>query len=62
MCNIDKERNKIVTCLCCKHCLPPSKRINGELCSLKVNAVKSLHQNKITDIDKSLKYASKHKT
>lgn len=37
MCDIDKERNKIVNCLCCKHCLPPNKRINGELCSLKIN-------------------------
>lgn len=53
MCNIDKERNEIVNCLCCKHCLPPNKRVNGELCSLKVNSVKILCWNKMNEEEKA---------
>lgn len=29
----DIERESIVKCLCCKHCLPPAERIDGKMCN-----------------------------
>lgn len=50
---VDKERNQIVTCLSCKHCLPPSERINGELCSLKIENKDAICWNSMTEEEKS---------
>lgn len=31
-CLLEKTGTSAVSCLCCKHCLPPSERINGRMC------------------------------
>lgn len=31
-CLLEKTETSAVSCLCCKHCLPPAERVNGRMC------------------------------
>lgn len=32
---LGREREMTVQCLCCKHCLPPLQRVDGNMCELE---------------------------
>lgn len=31
----EPKRNEVINCLCCEHCLPPLKRLDGRMCALE---------------------------